>query len=369
VDPTKLGTFRIRFSETAPIDPSRERSLDNQALEFFDKAILAESMSDGVKAFTGIMAEVIAGDPGILLLDEPEAFLHPSLSYKLGLELARAAGNSSKRIFASTHSASFLMGCIQSGVEINIVRLTYRSGIATARLLANSDIVKMMRNPLLRSTNILSGLFAEFVIVTEADADRAFYQEINERLIRFKEEWGIPNCLFLHAQNKQTIPTIVNPLRRLGVPTAAIADLDVLKDGGKNWATLLEAAYFPEIERQGLATDRSSVLQAMVLTGKDMKRDGGINILEADNLEGAKNLLRRLSEYGIYVVPGGEVEAWLKPLGATGHGPSWLIKMFELMGENPESTAYTKPSTDDVWKFMSDVRTWLADPLRKGLPA
>ena len=217
VDPTNLGKFRIRFSETAPIDPSRERSLDDQALEFFDKAILAESMSDGVKAFTGIMADVIAGAPGILLLDEPEAFLHPSLSYKLGLELARAAGNSSKRNFASTHSASFLMGCIQSGVETNIVRLTYRSGVATARLLANSDIVKMMRNPLLRSTNILSGLFAEFVIVTEADADRAFYQEINERLTRFKEEWGIPNCLFLHAQNKQTIPTIVNPLRRLGV--------------------------------------------------------------------------------------------------------------------------------------------------------
>jgi hypothetical protein len=37
-----------------------------------------------------------------------------------------------------------------------------------------------MRNPLLRSTGVLSGLFYEFVIVTEADADRAFYQEIND---------------------------------------------------------------------------------------------------------------------------------------------------------------------------------------------
>src|SRR5208282_5116261 len=110
VDPTQLGFFRICFSETAPLDPSRERSLDNQAITFFSNAIPVERMSDGVKAFAGIITEVIAGDPGILLLDEPEAFLHPSLSYKLGLELAKAVGNSSKRVFAATHSASFLMG-------------------------------------------------------------------------------------------------------------------------------------------------------------------------------------------------------------------------------------------------------------------
>ncbi len=158
----------------------------------------------------------------------------------------------------------------------------------------------------------------------------------------------------------------MGPLRRLGVPAAAIADIDALKEGGKNWSALLEAAYFPEIERAGLAANRNSVHRAMEDTGKDMKREGGINILKAQNLEGAKNLLRRLSEYGIFFVPGGEVEAWLKSLGASGHGPSWLIEMFELMGE---LSTYVKPSTDDVWKFMSEVRAWLTDPLRKGLPA
>ena len=61
-----------------------------------------------------------------------------------------------------------------------------------------------MRNPLLRSTGVLNGLFYEFVVVTEADADRAFYQEMNERLLRFKPEWGIPNCLFLNAHGKHT---------------------------------------------------------------------------------------------------------------------------------------------------------------------
>jgi hypothetical protein len=260
------------------------------------------------------------------------------------------------------------MGCIQSGVEINIVRLTYRNGISTARLLANSDIVTLMRNPLLRSTNVLSGLFAEFVVVTEADTDRAFYQEINERLMRFKDQWGIPNCLFLHAQNKQTIPTIVKPLRRLGVPAASIADIDALKEGGKTWATLLESAHIPDIERGGLADIRRRLNEAMELTGKNMKVDGGIEILDPQDREGARNLLQRLSEYGVFLVPGGEVESWLKNLGATGHGPSWLIEMFEPMGENPDLQNYVRPAESDVWKFISDVRGWLTDPLRKGLP-
>ena len=110
------------------------------------------------------------------------------------------------------------MGCIQSGAPINIVRLTYRDNIATARLLASKELLALMRNPLLRSTRVLDGLFYEFVVITEADADRAFYQEINERLLRFKPDWGIPNCLFLNAQNKQTVRTVLEPLRSLGIP-------------------------------------------------------------------------------------------------------------------------------------------------------
>jgi hypothetical protein len=92
--------------------------------------------------------------------------------------------------------------------------------------------LELMRNPLLRSTGVLNGLFYEHVIVTESDADRAFYQEINERLLRFRPEWGVPNCLFLNSQGKHTLQTIMRPLRKLGIPAAGIVDVDVLKDTG-----------------------------------------------------------------------------------------------------------------------------------------
>ena len=196
------------------------------------------------------------------------------------------------------------MGCIQSGAPLNIIRLTYRGGVATARVLPSTQILELMRHPLLRSTGVLSGLFYEFVIVTESDTDRAYYQEVNERLLQFKPEWGIPNCLFINAQNKQTIQTIIRPLRQLGIPAVGIVDVDVLKDGGTNWTNLLSSANVPSISHGSLATMRSAVKSAMDLSGRDMKRDGGIDILQPEDREAALNLLAQLAEYGIFVVPG-----------------------------------------------------------------
>ncbi|SDZ07681.1 AAA family ATPase [Nitrosomonas halophila] len=185
IDPTNLGQLRARLSEVAPASDMEERGIHKEAIAFHRSALPIEQASDGVKAFTGIVTELLAGDPRILLIDEPEAFLHPSLSSKLGFEVSRAALAASKRVFISTHSPKFVMGCIQSGSPVTIIRLTYRNQVATARVLPSDEILGLMRNPLLRSTGVLSGLFYEFVVVTESDADRAFYEEINERLLRY----------------------------------------------------------------------------------------------------------------------------------------------------------------------------------------
>ena len=368
IDPTNLGQLRIRLSSRAPKNDMEERGIHAEAVQFHANAQLIDLASDGVKAFTGIVTEVLAGDPRVILIDEPEAFLHPSLASKLGYEVSRAALASNKRVFVSTHSPTFVMGCIQSGAPVNIVRLTFRGGIATSRVLPSKDILELMRHPLLRSTGVLCGLFYEFVVVTESDADRAFYQEINERLLQFQPDWGIPNCLFINAQNKQTIQTIIRPLRQLGIPAAGIVDVDVLKDGGTNWTNLLSSANVPRIAHGSITTMRAAVKQAMDETGRDMKRDGGISILNVPDQEATRNLLTQLSEYGIFVVPGGELESWLRSLSVTGHGPSWLISIFEKMGEDPEAANFMKPTCGDVWTFLANVKTWLIDANRKGIP-
>lgn len=369
IDPTNLGQLRIRLSRRNPSSELEERGIHAEAVKFHADAEPIETASDGVKAFSGIITEVVAGDPRVLLIDEPEAFLHPSLAHKLGYEVSRAALSSGKTVFVSTHSSSFVMGCIHSGAPVSVVRLTYRDRVATARCLPGAEIVELMRNPLLRSTGVLSALFYEFVVVTESDADRAFYQEVNERMLRFEPESGIPNCLFINAQNKQTVQTILRPLRQLGIPAVGVVDIDVLKDGGTTWTKLLSAADVPAIAHGALATMRAAVKMAMEASGKDMKREGGIAVLAGSEREAAQNLLSQLAEYGIFVVPGGELESWLRSLGATGHSPGWLISIFEKMGVDPEALGYVKPSRDDVWALIREIRGWLVDPNRKGIPA
>jgi hypothetical protein len=61
-----------------------------------------------------------------------------------------------------------------------------------------------------------------------------------------------------------------------------------------------------------------------------MKRDGGLDLLLGSDKEAAYNVLERLSEYGLFAVPRGELESWLRSLGASGKGPDWRIDVFQV---------------------------------------
>lgn len=367
IDPTDLGHLHVRLSDTEPAQEI-ELGLGDESIEFYSNSLAIDQASDGVRAFVGILIELLAGNPQIVLMDEPEAFLHPALAYKLGADICRIASNSSKKVYVATHSSSFLMGCIQSGVPINIVRLTYEKGCATSRIIPSDQLLPLMRNPLLRSTGLLGGIFYKAVVITESDADRAFYQEINERLLRYKPEWGVPNCLFINAQNKQTIPTLLAPLRELGISAAAIYDIDVLKDGGGVWKNVLRSANVAESIHEAFNNLRLVVKAAFEKSGLDMKRSGGVVFLPDDAKSAADHLLCQLEEYGVFVVYSGELESWLKYAGVSGHGPAWLVKMFEAMGEVPGSASYSTPTTDDVWEFMGRIAKWQLNGNRKGIP-
>lgn len=368
IDPTNMGSLRVRLSDTEPASEREEKGWETESVNFHKKGLLISETSDGIRAFTGILTTLLAGDPKITLIDEPEAFLHPALSNKLGKEIGNFLGNSKKRLFVATHSSSFLMGCVQSGAPLNIVRLTYKNGIATSRILPKDKILELMRHPLLRSTGVLNGLFFESVIVTEADSDRAFYQEINERLLSENDPRGINNCLFINAQNKQTVWDIVKPLRELGIPTVGIVDIDVLKEGGKVFTKLLENTFIPPLSKEFFSNQRKILENALNATNQDWKRDGGINLLKLEDKEACSNFFNLLDEYGCFVIRNGELESWLKTLGATGHSPKWLIDIFTKMGDNPSEVTYVKPNSGDVWDFIGSVKNWIENTNRKGIP-
>ena len=368
LDPTNGGQVRIRLSKIEPRGEYQEKGLHKEAIEFHRNALDISLASDGVKAFTGIITSIIAGEPKVTLLDEPEAFLHPSLSFKLGKEIATSAKNELNRLFVSTHSSNFLMGCIQSGAPINIARLTYSNEVGTARLLDNEKIASLMKDPLLRSTGVLSALFYNYVVVSEGDSDRAFYQEVNERLIQFSPDRAIQDCLFINAVGKDSIWKIVQPLREMGIPTVGVYDIDILKNEGNNWTNALKASHIPEISHQSLGQIRSRLKNKFDEIGKNMKKDGGISALPSSEKEAADNLFNQLEVYGIFAVRNGEVEHWLSDLEVEANKSNWLAKIFERMGANPDDQDYVKPTKGDVWDFLGRISTWMKNENRKGIP-
>lgn len=363
IDPTNLGYFRIRLSAEKPHD---EQSLSEKARAYYKGAVYIKDASDGVQAFTGIVTAILSGEYHTIMVDEPEAFLHPPLARKLGKSLASLATERGGALLASTHSSDFLMGCIQATKDVRVVRLEYSNGKSRGNMVDPSKLETLLKRPLMRSANVVSALFYDGVVVTESDNDRAFYSEIYYRLTEVHPDY--PSILFINAQNKQTIQEIIGPLREFGVPAVAIPDIDILKDGGKTWMGWLEAARMPQALQSGYATQRASVEACFKNTGKDMTADGGIDLLKDEDRQAAQGLFDILCDYGIFVVQRGELEKWLPRLKVPGKKTAWTIGMLEALGSDPAGSDYVKPTTGDVWDFMRRIVKWIQDPSRKGMP-
>lgn len=363
-DPTQGGKLRLRYANVSP-SVALERGLTEDSIAFHRSATLIQQMSDGVQSFTGIVIAVFASGARCFQIDEPEAFLHPPLARRLGRIVTDQVSASDSTAFVSTHSSNFLMGAIESGQPINVVRLTYQNELPSARILESADLQVMMRDPLLRSTDVLDALFHSGCVITEADADRAFYQEINLRLASAKR-MAAEDTLFMNGVGKGTISRIIRPLRSMGIPAAAIVDLDIIEKDGE-LIPLLRSAFMSEVDVDNYAAIASKVNKAFV-AGKIEKKVSGIYGLPEPAKTECLTLIERLAEFGLFVVPVGEPERWLTHLGIMSHGNKWLQNMFSALGDDPQAVGYVSPSEGDVWEFMSKVGSWINRPDRFGIP-
>jgi predicted ATPase len=360
IEQLSANELRIRLSPTKPDE--NEQNWNEVARKFHGNSLHIKEASDGVQAFVGIICAVLSGDYRAILIDEPEAFLHPPLARKLGHQLTsnlKAGGT----LMASTHSPDFLMGCLQASPNVRVVRLEYSNGKSKGKIVDSTALAKLFKAPLLRSANVISALFHDGVVVTESDNDRAFYAEIYYRLA--EQEKGYPSILFVNAQNKQTIRDIIGPLRAFGVPAAAIVDVDILKDGGGDWIPWLKAAHVPKPLHVGLGHQRASLHKLFVDQKIDME-NGGIEQLGKEDKAAANELFDQLRQYGIFAVRNGEVESWLLGLGIKSKKAAWTVEMLERLGSDPSNATYVKPAAGDIWGFMRDVVSWVKDPARKG---
>lgn len=377
-----------------------------------------DAQSDGIRAFAGLLLTLITVRHPVLMVDEPETFLHPPQARLLGEYLARLRGDG--QLFIATHSLDILLGLLQqSAARVLVVRLSRRDD-RTSALVVDPDAVRgLWRDPLLRFSRALDGLFHEGVVVCEGDTDSQFYSAVSYHLARQLTETAVStnesnsssvstsnvdgaateeplpefsanpfDVMFTYAGGKQRIKMISSALSAVRVPVRCILDFDILN----NEATLRELVeslghdYPAELERMRRIVDagirgqhvaptigRARAAIEKALSGPDdapidgtitaaidaaleppagwagAKKKGRSEVPAGDATAALDSLLAELKQRGIYVVPSGAVESWVK--SAAHRGTAWVVGVIER--DLIESAAEAQAFVTDVLQSLA----------------
>lgn len=365
--------FRVshEFDEIPP-DPRAARPI-------LEKYPVLDDQGDGFKSFAGVVLSLLLSRHRIVLLDEPEAFLHPAQARQLGNWIARHARTIPGQIVVATHNSNFLAGILSAEQDVDIYRLD-RTGDTTTFKPIPADVTRnLATSPVLSSQRILEAIFHKGVVVCEGDSDRAVYQSIAS------VDLGREEFLFVHAHNKQTIPAVVDLLSSAGIPTRAIADIDILNasesltdivasQGGKADVDELKAlcarissAVDTDDEGAMLAQLQEEIAEflgqlqdgAHDLNGargalnrlrrsasnwSEIKR-GGIDGAPDEVRDDVRRAIDLAASHGLYIVPVGILENWMD-LGVRRKNV-WIVRALEAIQD--------EDSSEDLREFVQQI--------------
>lgn len=328
-------------------------------LKSYDKV---HEQGDGVKSFVGILLYLMLDFYKTFLIDEPESFLHQPQATMMGRIIGEATRD--RQCFISTHSEYIIKGLLDTAPNrVKIIRVTREENINYFSVLNNDKITEIWNNPILRHSNIMSGLFYGNVVICESDSDCKLYSIINDYI---KEKKGIfSETLFVHCGGKHRISSVATALRSLNIDTKAIVDIDILKEketlallvesmGGsfdlikKDYHILISnidvkgryktrnelSKLFNEIldssSEKMVSDDELLKMQALLKPSsiwQSLKENGKAAIPSGDATNAANRVFSELNKLDIFVVTAGELESFVKEVG--GHGPQWVNNVLQ----------------------------------------
>ena len=305
-----------------------------------------QEQGDGMRSFASILLHTFTSDYSITLIDEPEAFLHPPQARVLGKMLAKN-NPSNRQLFISTHSEDFLQGLLDAdNKNVMVIRINREDNINKMSILRNDKIKELWGNPILRYSNILSGLFHGKVVVCESDYDCLFYQAVINAVFEKKKEIA-PDLLFTHCGGKSRVKDIVKALKAVNVPVVAITDFDLLNSSqnfkplvnafGINW----ENELFPNMRvvYDSMNAKKSSGDDAWA----QIKKIGKAGFV-GDEPEAYDKVEKLCKSKGLFIVPVGEMECFDKTVNK--EKKDWVYHVLE------NYDLANEPKLEDVRKFV-----------------
>jgi hypothetical protein len=330
-------------------------------IQRLEKLPTLHTQGDGMRSFAGVLLATSVGQENIMLIDEPEAFLHPPQARLLGTTLIQDRGGD-RQLFIATHSTDIVRGVLDTeSPEVKVLRVRRSGTKNVVRLLSNARIKELWGDPLLRYSNILDGLFHESVVVCESDGDCRFYAAVlDATLVGRGDDTKRPDLMFTHCGGKARLAMVIRALREVDVPVKAVADFDVLSDEeplksiavalGVDWSAIqadwkiVKSAVDskkPDLTTSDVQEEIGKILKNVAETSfppkaraeiqgvlkrssawAHAKQIGKAFVPPGDSTKACERLLTTLRTAGLHVVEVGELEGYVRTEG--GHGPKWV---------------------------------------------
>lgn len=395
-DFTEPGTLQFRIGHDFSQIPKDSRAAYSQISQY----PILDNQGDGLRSYVGIISALMAISKPIILLDEPEAFLHPPQALQLGMIISELISES-QQIFIATHSSDFLRGILSSPKkEAVIVHLSRVEETSTEiNVMDSNTLNKIIKDPLLSSSRVLEGMFYKGVVATESDADAVFYQRL------FQKIGSSDEIHFVNVHNKQTLKKVICPYQTLGIKFALIADADVIRDK-QEFKNIIDAiadidiakeimdereavySYFQKQNKYEIleqlrtktlelanrnipcSDDKPQIIASALF---DFRKELNKLREDSDELSNFKKngrqalkddktiydkfdkLLEHCSSLGLFIVPVGELESWLVDyeLERISNKSKWITKALEKLfciEYDPEK---------EIWKFIASLKAYL----------
>jgi hypothetical protein len=257
-----------------------------------------------------------------------------------------------------------------------------------------AKLTDALARPTLKAEAVLDGIFAQAVVVVEADGDRLVYQSVWETI---QPDFKI-DLHFATVGGTGGIADTCGLYRTLSIPIAVIADLDVLVDSDRMSRVLSHVVDDPvartellrasaEVSEEVREMPPTLIPEQVVAEMTELsahridwsKRDdvelrrrlsrltndidrmrrlkrGGLGAYGGGLRDKMSSLLDALRRHGLFLVPVGELEQWLHGRGvgvSTSDKRAWANAAAQVVQSAGKQVG-------DVWEFVSDVGRFLA---------
>ena len=350
-----------------------------------EASVPLQEQGDGMRSFASVILHLLAPvTPSVLFLDEPEAFLHPPQAKLLGEMIATEKPHKAQ-LFVATHSTDILQGIMSAATDhLRVVRIRREADINPTKELNNELVRDISRDPLMKYSGVLSGLFHKRVIICEGDSDCMFYSSLLD--LPTVHGGYHPDVLFIHGGGKTRMAALAQSLCALDVPVDVIADMDIMREQvdlkklietlGGDWdqvgplSKLINNAIEqtkPNLDSQDVKNEIEGILAETPATGEfptdlrkrietifprasrweRIKNSGQAALPHGDTTQRFQEIHQLCNKAGLWIVPQGQVEGFCRSVGD--HGPRWAQNVVD------QKDLTNDPELEDARNFVKQI--------------